>query len=84
MQSVERGGQAAPHAPETFGSRRQIEDEDSRPQRGRPVARHHAGRSDRAGIDAGPDDVVITRLADGEITALVTESTLRDEKGGAK
>jgi exodeoxyribonuclease VII large subunit len=60
-----------------FDPRRQLE-------RGWSLTRLSSGRLLRSAADAGPDDVVITRLADGEITAVVTESTLRDEKGGAK
>jgi exodeoxyribonuclease VII large subunit len=60
-----------------FDPRRQLE-------RGWSLTRLSSGRLLRSAADAGPDDVVITRLADGEITALVTESTLGDEKGGAK
>ena len=60
-----------------FDPRRQLE-------RGWSLTRLSSGRLLRSATDAGPDDVVITRLADGEITAVVTESTLRDEKGGAR
>jgi exodeoxyribonuclease VII large subunit len=60
-----------------FDPRRQLE-------RGWSLTRLSSGRLLRSAADAGPDDVVITRLADGEITAVVTESTLGDEKGGAR
>jgi exodeoxyribonuclease VII large subunit len=60
-----------------FDPRRQLE-------RGWSLTRLSSGRLLRSAADARPDDVVITRLADGEITAVVTESALRDKKGGAK
>jgi exodeoxyribonuclease VII large subunit len=60
-----------------FDPRRQLE-------RGWSLTRLSSGRLLRSAADAGPDDVVITRLADGEITAVVTESTLGEEKGEAR
>ena len=58
-----------------FDPRRQLE-------RGWSLTRLSSGRLLRSAIDVGPDDVVITRLADGEITAVVTASSHADEKDG--
>jgi exonuclease VII large subunit len=60
-----------------FDPRRQLE-------RGWSLTRLGSGRLLRSAADAGPNDVVITRLADGEISAVVTASTpLTNESGVA-
>jgi exodeoxyribonuclease VII large subunit len=60
-----------------FDPRRQLE-------RGWSLTRLSSGRVLRSAADAGPNDVVITRLADGEITATVTASTQSEQKDDPK
>jgi exodeoxyribonuclease VII large subunit len=59
-----------------FDPRRQLE-------RGWSLTRLSSGRLLRSAADASPDDVVITRLADGEITAVVSASSRHDERKDA-